>query len=47
MVNKTKINAEPGKQEIFMVRELDAPRELVSKHLLIQNSIHNGLGPED
>jgi hypothetical protein len=29
MANKTKITAEPGKQEIFITREFDAPRELV------------------
>lgn len=29
--NKTTINAVPGKQEIFITREFDAPRELVFK----------------
>lgn len=29
--NKTKIIAEPGKQEVFITREFDAPRELVFK----------------
>lgn len=29
--NKTKITAEPGKQEIFIEREFNAPRELVFK----------------
>ena len=29
--NKTSIVAEPGKQEIFVTREFDAPRELVYK----------------
>jgi len=29
--NQTKIAAEPGKQEIFITREFDAPRELVFK----------------
>ena len=29
--NKTKITAEPGKQEVFITREFDAPRELVYK----------------
>jgi hypothetical protein len=29
MANKTKITAEPGKQEISITREFDAPRELV------------------
>jgi uncharacterized protein YndB with AHSA1/START domain len=31
MVNKTEIIAEPDKQEIFIIRELAAPRELVFK----------------
>ena len=30
-MNKTKITAEPGKQEIIITREFDAPRELVFK----------------
>jgi hypothetical protein len=29
MANKTEIIAEPGKQELFIKREFDAPRELV------------------
>lgn len=29
--NKTTITSEPGKQEIFITREFDAPRELVFK----------------
>ena len=29
--NKTTITAEPGKQELFVIREFDAPRELVFK----------------
>jgi uncharacterized protein YndB with AHSA1/START domain len=29
--NHTKITAEPGKQELFITREFDAPRELVFK----------------
>jgi uncharacterized protein YndB with AHSA1/START domain len=28
-MNKTKVRAEPGKQELFITREFDAPRELV------------------
>lgn len=31
MVNKTVVTAEPGKQELFITREFDAPRELVFK----------------
>ena len=29
--NKTVVTAEPGKQEVFVTREFDAPRELVYK----------------
>ncbi|HZD55241.1 MAG TPA: SRPBCC family protein, partial [Anaerolineales bacterium] len=29
--NKTTVTAEPGKQEVFITREFDAPRELVFK----------------
>jgi uncharacterized protein YndB with AHSA1/START domain len=31
MDNKTVVTAEPGKQELFITREFDAPRELVFK----------------
>lgn len=31
MSNKTVVTAEPGKQELFITREFDAPRELVFK----------------
>ncbi len=31
MANTTKVTAEPGKQELFIEREFDAPRELVFK----------------
>ena len=31
VMNKTTIIAEPGKQELFIIREFDAPRELVFK----------------
>jgi uncharacterized protein YndB with AHSA1/START domain len=30
-MDKTKVSAEPGKQELFIAREFDAPRELVFK----------------
>jgi uncharacterized protein YndB with AHSA1/START domain len=45
--NKTEITAEPGKQELFITREFDAPPELVFKahtdpHLFVQ-----WLGPRD
>lgn len=31
MANKTTVTAEPGKQELFITREFDAPRELLFK----------------
>ena len=39
--NKTTVTAEPGKQELFITREFDAPRELVFRahtdpHLFVQ-----------
>lgn len=45
MVNKTKIIVEPGKQEIFIVRELDAPRELVFKAFIDPALYSQWLGP--
>ena len=45
--NKTKITAEPGKQEIFITREFDAPRELVFKAFTDQNLYTKWLGPRE
>jgi uncharacterized protein YndB with AHSA1/START domain len=45
MVNKTKSTAEPGKQEIFVVRELDAPRELVFRAFTDPKLYSQWLGP--
>ncbi len=45
MVNKTIMIAEPGKQEIFIVRELDAPRELVFKAFTDPKLYSQWLGP--
>jgi uncharacterized protein YndB with AHSA1/START domain len=45
MVNKTIMIAEPGKQEIFIVRELDAPRELVFKLFTDPKLYSQWLGP--
>ena len=45
MVNKTKMTAEPGKQEIFIFRELDAPRELVFKAFTESQLYAQWLGP--
>jgi uncharacterized protein YndB with AHSA1/START domain len=44
-VNKTKITAEPGKQEFFITRELDAPRELVFKAFTDPKLYVQWLGP--
>ena len=45
MKNETKIRAEPGKQELFIVREFDAPRELVFKVVMDPNLIPEWWGP--
>lgn len=45
--NKTKIVAEPGKQELFIIREFDAPRELVFKAFTDRDLIVQWLGPCD
>jgi uncharacterized protein YndB with AHSA1/START domain len=43
--NKTKITAEPGKQDLFITREFDAPRELVFKAHIDPNLFVQWLGP--
>lgn len=43
--NKTTITAEPGKQELFITRELDAPRELVFKAFTDPELYAQWLGP--
>lgn len=43
--NKTTITAEPGKQELFVTREFDAPRELVFKAHTDPNLFVQWLGP--
>jgi len=45
--NITSIKAEPGKQEIFITREFDAPRELVFKAFTDAKLIAQWLGPRD
>lgn len=45
MINKTRIIVKPGKQEIFIVRELDAPRELVFKAFTDPKLYSQWLGP--
>lgn len=43
--NKTAITAEPGKQELFITREFDAPRELVFKAHIDPDLFVRWLGP--
>jgi uncharacterized protein YndB with AHSA1/START domain len=43
--NKTKITAEPGRQELFITREFDAPRELVFKAHTDPDLFVQWLGP--
>jgi uncharacterized protein YndB with AHSA1/START domain len=45
--NQTKITAEPGKQEIIITREFDAPRELVFKAFTDPTLFIRWLGPRD
>ncbi|RIK23651.1 MAG: ATPase [Chloroflexi bacterium] len=43
--NKTTITAEPGKQELFITREFDAPRELVYRAFTDPKLYAQWLGP--
>src|SRR6266568_1067503 len=43
--NQTKITAEPGKQEILITREFDAPRELVFKAFTEPELLSQWWGP--
>jgi uncharacterized protein YndB with AHSA1/START domain len=43
--NKTVLTAEPGKQEVFITREFDAPRELVFKAYTDPKLYIQWLGP--
>jgi uncharacterized protein YndB with AHSA1/START domain len=43
--NKIVVTAEPGKQEVFITREFDAPRELVYKAHTDPNLYAQWLGP--
>jgi uncharacterized protein YndB with AHSA1/START domain len=45
--NKTVITAEPGKQELFITREFDAPRELVFRAHTDPDIYVKWLGPRD
>ena len=46
-MNKTSITAEPGKQELVITREFDAPRELVFKAHVDPELYVQWLGPRD
>ena len=45
--NKTVLTVEPGKQEVFVTREFDAPRELVFKAYTDPKLYVQWLGPRD
>lgn len=45
--NPTKLTTEPGKQELFVIREFDAPRELVFKAFTTPEYVLRWLGPKD
>ena len=45
--NKTVITAEPGKQELFITREFDAPRELVFRAHTEPELYEQWVGPND
>ncbi|HTE33586.1 MAG TPA: SRPBCC family protein [Chryseolinea sp.] len=47
MKNKTKIIVEPGKQELFIIREFNAPRDLVFKAYSDPKLLIQWLGPKD
>jgi len=46
-MSKTNLIAEPGKQEVLITREFDAPRELVFKAFTDPNLYVQWLGPRD
>ncbi len=47
MANKTVITAEPGKQELFITREFEAPRELVFRAYTEADLYEKWVGPDD
>ena len=47
MANKTIVTAEPGKQELFITREFDAPRELLFKAHVDPELYVQWVGPKD
>jgi uncharacterized protein YndB with AHSA1/START domain len=47
MANKTVVTAEPGRQELFITREFDAPRELVFEAHVDPDIYVKWVGPRD
>jgi uncharacterized protein YndB with AHSA1/START domain len=47
MTNKTEIKAEPGKQELFIIREFEAPRELVFRAYTEADLYEKWVGPKE
>jgi uncharacterized protein YndB with AHSA1/START domain len=47
MQNKTIVTAEPGKQELYIIREFDAPRELLFKTYTDADLYAKWVGPND
>ena len=47
MSNKTVITAEPGTQELFIIREFEAPRELVFRAYTEADLYEKWVGPDD
>ena len=47
MANKTTVTAEPGKQELFIIREFEAPRELVFRAYTEADLYEQWVGPDD
>jgi uncharacterized protein YndB with AHSA1/START domain len=46
MPNKTEIKAEPGKQELFIIREFEAPRELLFRAYTEADLYEKWVGPK-
>ena len=47
MSNKTTITAEEGKQELFIIREFDAPRELLFRAYTEADLYEQWVGPKE
>jgi len=47
MANKTEVKAEPGKQELYIIREFDAPRELLFRAHTEPALYEKWVGPND